>query len=40
MGLHGYDVVRKNFNCWKPSGLHPATIALCLQVLAAFLFVS
>lgn len=40
MGLHDYDVVRKYFDCWKPSGLHPATVPLCLQVLAVFLFLS
>lgn len=40
MRLHDYDVVRKHFDCWKPSGLHPATVAFCLQVRALFLFVS
>lgn len=40
MDLQDYDVVRKYFDCWNPSGLYPACVPLCLQVLAIFLFVS
>jgi len=39
MDLQDYDV-RKHFHCWNPSSPYPASVPLCLQGLAVFLFVS